>query len=200
MIKVLEFFNKRADLSHEDFLRYWRGRHTSVVMGITGIRRYMQNPVRHDLLAGQPFDGIVEVWFSGLEMMRSNAKSPYWPLVEADEAQFIDRAGARLMLIDDPVPPPAVAGQRVFVLFKIADSASVESRDADLADLAAVPGAQVDQPFQRRREQSIADVVLSISGSEEWIKELLIARPWSGLSAMKEISTLVADCRPILVE
>ena len=79
MIKILEFFRRRADLAHAAFIHHWQSTHTDVVLGLPGLQRYVQNPVLPDLNSNPIFDGVVEVWFPSLDVMRANGRSDYWP-------------------------------------------------------------------------------------------------------------------------
>jgi uncharacterized protein (TIGR02118 family) len=214
MIKVLEFFQRRADLSHADFLDHWRGRHTSVVMGITGIRRYVQNPVRHDLTDNPRFDGVVELWFSSVAMMRANGQGPYWPEVIADEERFIDRSTTRLLLIDDPAPPPVVPGLRQFVLLRrpttVSDAAFAAALDRLIAgfgrtivredDPESPLPLHVDRPFRRRAEAPFVDAVLSIQDTTMASKDPRRTAPWRYMPELETVAELLTDCRPIVAD
>lgn len=207
MIKVLEFFQRRADLPHAAFLSHWRGRHTSVVMGITGVRRYVQNPVRHDPAVKAPFDGVVELWFSNLAMMRANGQSPYWPEVIADEERFIDRSTTRLLLIEDPAPPPVAPGLRQFVLLRrlraIDDRAFDGALDRLITTLAGADSParpHIDRPFRRRAEAPFVDAVLSFQDSSA--RQGLPESPslWRAMPELQTVAELVTDCRPIVAD
>lgn len=105
MIKAAELFRKRQGMSDAAFHDYWLNGHDKVVLALDGVVRYVQNhPIRPGT-ARTPrlFDGVVEIWFESLEVMRRNGETPYWPQVVADEARFIDRSTLRLVLGDEVV-------------------------------------------------------------------------------------------------
>ncbi|SVB77531.1 uncharacterized protein METZ01_LOCUS230385, partial [marine metagenome] len=64
MIKQVSFFQRRKDLSPEDFRKHWRTKHADVVRRLNGLVRYVQN---HALDSSSGFDGIAEVWFEDME-------------------------------------------------------------------------------------------------------------------------------------
>lgn len=207
MIKVLEFFQRRADLPQAAFLDHWRGRHTSVVMGITGVRRYVQNPVRHDLSGNPPFDGVVELWFSSVAMMRANGQSPYWPEVIADEERFIDRSTTKLLLIDDPAPPPVSPGRRQFVLLRrspsIGDAAFGSALDRLITTLGGPESPvhpHIDRPFRRRAEAPFVDAVLSFQDASGEPGTPEAPPPWRVVPELETVAELVTDCRPIVAD
>jgi uncharacterized protein (TIGR02118 family) len=116
MIKVVAFFKRKARMPVDEFQQYWRTRHPDAVLGLPGVRRYVQS---HTLLSGyrkgEPhYDGIAELWFDDSAAMRTLRGTPAYAAVEADEARFIDRAGMGLILTeehvikDGPAPPAGV--------------------------------------------------------------------------------------------
>jgi uncharacterized protein (TIGR02118 family) len=142
MIKVVEFFSRRADLAPEAFLAHWRDRHTQVVLGIAGLRRYVQNPVIG--LAGVPaweFDGVVEVWFDSLQVMRDNGRSDYWPVVVEDEKRFIDRDSRQLLLAESNEPPAIVPGPKLMLLVAKAPEVDVTHFQHVLGEAVGLLGA-----------------------------------------------------------
>ena len=142
MIKVVEFFKRRPDLAPEAFLAHWQERHTPIVLGINGLRRYVQNPVMG--LAGLPtagFDGVVEAWFDSLETMRDNGRSAYWPVVVEDERRFIDRDSRQLILTASVDPPLIEPGPKLMLLInKEADCSVAEFQQRLHGGLGAMAG------------------------------------------------------------
>src|SRR5947208_338958 len=65
MVKALSFFTRKTGMPVDEFQQYWRTRHPEAVLGLPGIRRYVQS---HTLLSGyrtrEPvYDGVAELWF-----------------------------------------------------------------------------------------------------------------------------------------
>ena len=116
MIKVLTTIKRRSDLTVDAFRRHWLERHAVVVLGLPGIVRYHQSHVLDAAYdCGEPvYDGVAEVWFEGLDAMRSLPGSTEHAALLEDEARFIDRAGMATLLTTEyelksgPSPEQAV--------------------------------------------------------------------------------------------
>ena len=118
MIKQVSFFNRREDLSPEEFREHWLNAHADIVRRLNGIVRYVQN---HGLEPGPGFDGIAEVWFEDIESMRNVVGTPELTAIRSDEENFIDlnTMGTILTteyLIKDQEPPRA--HQKMMALVK----------------------------------------------------------------------------------
>ena len=66
MVKVMVFLTKRADMSRDEFRRYWRETHGPLGAAMPGVRKYVQN---HATADGTPFDGVAEMWFDDMAAM-----------------------------------------------------------------------------------------------------------------------------------
>ena len=105
MVKAVSFFRRKAGMPVEEFQEYWRTRHPDAVLGLPGVRRYVQS---HTLRSGyrmrQPvYDGIAELWFDDSAAMRALRGTPAYAAVEVDEARFIDRASMGLIITEEHV-------------------------------------------------------------------------------------------------
>lgn len=106
MIKLTFCLRRRADLSWEEFSRYWREVHAPLVAEraeVLGIRRYVQvrtadRPEVHEAYrrrnggSPEPFDGIAEIWMDDDALDRpptEEARRAGRELLE-DERNFID--------------------------------------------------------------------------------------------------------------
>ena len=103
MVKVVTFLKRKAGMSVEDFQSYWRTRHPEVVVRLPGVQRYVQS---HTLASayrkGEPiYDGIAEVWAENTDALRAMTKNPENAKVQADEAQFIDRARMGFLVTEE---------------------------------------------------------------------------------------------------
>ncbi len=199
MIKVLEFFRRRADLDHSAFIHHWQSTHTEVVLGLPGVLRYVQNPVLPALNREPIFDGVVEVWFPSLDVMRANGRSAYWPILVADEERFIDRQTAQLLLIEDPTPPPVVPGIRVFSLLKRPGNTSDAAFRDSVTLQATRLGTSVDFPIPRRSTPPLVDAVIATTcRNDEDHRRLVTAAQWEN-SNWTVFSHLVTEARPIRI-
>ena len=75
MVRFLAILHKRADVSPEEFVRYWKEVHAPIVMKMPGIRRFRENIVRSCRVPGiEPF-AIGELWFDSEEAGLAALKS-----------------------------------------------------------------------------------------------------------------------------
>lgn len=106
MLKSMVFFKRKAEMSVEDFQRYWREEHPKVVLRLPGIRRYVQDhPTFSAYQEGREpvYDGVAEVWFDDWEALRLSGRSAAWRDVMADEANFINPEGRRTLIVEERV-------------------------------------------------------------------------------------------------
>lgn len=119
MIKVVTFIKRKPGMPVDAFQAYWRERHPAVVTRLPGVRRYVQSHTLSSAYAGgEPaYDGIAEVWADSTDALRAMTQSPAYAAVQADEAEFIDRAAMGFVVTDEHVvkngPVPADAIKRV---------------------------------------------------------------------------------------
>lgn len=117
MIKLVYGIRRRADMSEEEFHRYWLEDHGPLVKSVAkdiGAIRYVQShTVAPELNAAfregrgldEPYDGITEVWYESLEAMRGDRDDPARQeagrKLAEDEAKFIDFAGSRVFMTEE---------------------------------------------------------------------------------------------------
>jgi uncharacterized protein (TIGR02118 family) len=117
MIKLVYGIRRRADVSEEEFHRYWLEEHGPLVKSVAkdiGAIRYVQShtvapELNAAIQAGRGFeeayDGITEVWYESLETMQGNRDDPARreaarKLAE-DEAKFVDFARSRVFMTEE---------------------------------------------------------------------------------------------------
>ncbi|MFH1951036.1 MAG: EthD family reductase [Pseudomonadota bacterium] len=104
MIKAIYFFNKRVDVSVEDFQKYWRTTHADLVRQIPGIQRCVQC---HTLLSGygRPsppvLDGVEEISFNSTADLASAIATPAGEVAMADLANFVDTNQMRHIVTEE---------------------------------------------------------------------------------------------------
>ena len=120
MIRILTFYRRRPDLSHEEFLDYWRDIHGPLVAGAEGVGEYLKRYIQHHLtldpilttgkawvpvaLPDYPFDGFSECWFESYEDRNAFFAMPeIREKFASDEANFMDMTTPRMMFEDRPV-------------------------------------------------------------------------------------------------
>jgi uncharacterized protein (TIGR02118 family) len=92
MIKLVYCFGRRADLTAEEFSRYWHDVHGPIGARIPGLRRLVQSVAVHDARdAHSPsFDGMAELWFDDQDAVIAARSSAEWKAASDDERHFID--------------------------------------------------------------------------------------------------------------
>ena len=145
MIKQVSFFQRRKDLSPEDFREHWRTKHADVVRRLNGLVRYVQN---HGLDSSSGFDGIAEVWFEDMESMRANVDTPELESIRKDEENFIDSSTMGTILTNEYIikeTEPVVLDQKLMALVNRLDHNDAATFHSIYRDqlgplVAAVPG------------------------------------------------------------
>jgi len=90
--KMVAFLKKRPEMSVEDFQAHWNSPHGQLGSAVPGVRRYVQcHPILPSYKNGRTptWDGVAEVWFDSEDAMRSNADTPQYKAVLADEPNFL---------------------------------------------------------------------------------------------------------------
>ncbi len=119
MIKFTECIRRAPSLSHEEFLKYWLNVHGPLVKSLSAdlkMGRYVQShtlrhPI-HDAIrksrgTGEPYDGVVEVWYESREVLERSFVTPAMQAaneqLREDEKQFIDWAGSSAFFTEEHV-------------------------------------------------------------------------------------------------
>lgn len=126
MIKIVFCLRRKAELTPDAFQDYWLGHHAGLVKErarALGIRRYVQSHTIWDQrlgglakqrgFAGEPFDGVAELWFDAVESLYPNDKAPDWSIKAAmelldDEGRFIDLPNSPIFVAREHVVIPLV--------------------------------------------------------------------------------------------
>jgi uncharacterized protein (TIGR02118 family) len=117
MIKLVFAIRRRADMSAEEFHRYWREEHGPLarrLLSELGARRYVQtHTLESDLNQAlaeargtqEPYDGLAEVSWESLDALVAAAGSEEGQRANAtlteDEARFIDFERSSLFLTEE---------------------------------------------------------------------------------------------------
>ena len=100
LLKVSCLLTRRADLTHEEFHRYWTEKHTPMLAKPQPdgpkVYRYIQlYPIAENVpaLRTAPYDGVAEIWFANLDDAAAMFTSDHYnTVVAADEEKFLDRS------------------------------------------------------------------------------------------------------------
>lgn len=114
MVKLVYCLRRRADISPEEFFRYWLNIHGPKVKNAAEAMRairYVQShtcePEVNQLFADSrglppPYDGITEVWWNSIEDLKAAMSSPVSAEAMAtlmkDETNFIDFSQSRVFI------------------------------------------------------------------------------------------------------
>ena len=118
MVKLVFCVRKRADLDFEHFQQRWLHGHGDLVKSLREqlpmMRRYVQShlipgpasdALRASRGAGEPFDGITEVWWDSEDDLAAAMKSrdglEAGRILLEDEGSFIDLQGSSLFLTEE---------------------------------------------------------------------------------------------------
>jgi len=112
MIKVIYFFNRRPDLSVEDFQKYWGTTHADRVRQIPGVKRCVQC---HTLLSGYSrpsppvLDGVEEISFKSTADFKWGLQTPAGEAAMADLPNFVRLDRVRHIITEETeIKPGAV--------------------------------------------------------------------------------------------
>jgi uncharacterized protein (TIGR02118 family) len=119
LIKLTFCVRRLSHLSLKDFQKYWLETHGPLVRrhaAALGIRRYSQvhrldsavnDALRRSRDASEPFDGVAELWWDGIEEFAAATATPEGQAAArellADERKFIDLASSALWIGDEHV-------------------------------------------------------------------------------------------------
>jgi len=84
MVKAMIFLKRREDMSIDEFRSWWIDRHRPIAERLPGLHRHAFN-----LLAGGPYDAVVEQWFESPEAMSASYETDVGRAVVADSREHI---------------------------------------------------------------------------------------------------------------
>ena len=94
MIKSFSILKKKANLTQEEFLRYWKEKHGPLAAKvIPGLRKYVQNHAITVPGVELNIDGIVEIWWDNLGSLQNYLawrQSEEAKVLIEDEKRFLD--------------------------------------------------------------------------------------------------------------
>ena len=100
MVKIVLLLHRRADLTVDEFRRYWHDTHRPFLERLPGLRRLVLNDVLPGRDGAEPAcDGIAEDWFDSLEAMQAAFASPEAEAVTADVVNFLDLSRFQMLMV-----------------------------------------------------------------------------------------------------
>ncbi len=101
MLKAMFVWHKRADMTLDEFGRYWKETHGPLVVN-PGVRKYVQNHALPDAAPGvRACDGVAELWFDSAEALQAALASPAGAAALADVPNFMDMSKSGLVVVDE---------------------------------------------------------------------------------------------------
>ena len=100
-LKAVEFFNRRPDLSVDDFQKHWKGPHAALAAKIPGVTRYVISATRasaYDAGRAPAYDGAALMWFESGDALKAAGGSAEYKALVADRANFLASAQPPFLL------------------------------------------------------------------------------------------------------
>ncbi len=91
-LKSINFVNRKADMSIDDFQSYWRNVHGPLCAAAPAMRRYVQNHTRRSVYnSGRipGYDGVGMIWFDDMQALRDATPTPEFEKLRNDVENFI---------------------------------------------------------------------------------------------------------------
>ncbi len=102
MIKLIVMLKRRSDLTHEQFLKYWRETHAPLALKLfTAQRKYVHNYCVASPLGEPAFDGVAEVWVDDIETLMAFASSEEASKLNEDEKKFLDHSQMVVLITEE---------------------------------------------------------------------------------------------------
>ena len=102
MIKLIVLLKRRSDLTHEQFLKYWREVHAPLALKLfTAQRKYVHNYCVSSPLGEPDFDGVAEVWVDDIESVTAFASSEEGRKLNEDEKNFLDHSQMVVLFVEE---------------------------------------------------------------------------------------------------
>ena len=117
MIKLVYCVRRKAEISEDEFYRYWLEEHGQLVKSVARVLRAKRYVQSHSTAAGvnaslsegrglgEPFDGSTEVWWDSVDELIAGTTTPEGQeaakRLQVDESHFVDFADSRLFLTEE---------------------------------------------------------------------------------------------------
>lgn len=108
MVTLFAFLVRKPELTHEEFLTYWREQHGPLIRDTPALARYLVSYQQHARLPGArggspEYDGVaVQVYRSWDDFMAMLAEPDAQRMTD-DEANFLDREKLKVLFSEDVV-------------------------------------------------------------------------------------------------
>ncbi len=111
MVKISILLTRRPDLTHQEFVDYWTGKHTpllaSLPPGALSVSRYVQLVATDGHIPGvttADYDGVAELWVESVaDAAAWFTSDTYNGAIAADEENFLDRTKTLFLYANETV-------------------------------------------------------------------------------------------------
>ncbi|MGW5646083.1 EthD domain-containing protein [Saccharopolyspora sp. NPDC003752] len=108
-VKLMVLVKRRSGMDLEYFRRYSLDTHAPKLLGIPGLRRYVQNHTRDAAyaVAEAPLDCVHQLWFDDQEALAEALASPQFGVVRQDLRTFVEQRYIHSMVVQENwiIPP-----------------------------------------------------------------------------------------------
>jgi uncharacterized protein (TIGR02118 family) len=98
---------RRSDMTHQEFLAYWRERHGPLIRDTPALARHLLRYEQHaalpDARAGSDHDGVAVQVFASWDDFIAMLSEPEAALMREDEANFLDSKQLKILFSEDVV-------------------------------------------------------------------------------------------------
>ena len=109
MLKVDILVRRNPDMTHEQFVAYWRDSHAKLFSSQPIVKRTVRRYVQSRTVAAFPkgvnvadYDGIVQLWFDDMKGFLDYAQSDnYRDVIRIDEQKFTDDKRVEFMFSEE---------------------------------------------------------------------------------------------------
>jgi len=100
LVKSVYQLKKRDGMLVDEFRKYWIEVHGNLGSKLPGLRRYVQSHLVDEayLYARPHFDGVAQLWFDSVDMMRAAFESPQGKALAEDGPKFTDMSALRMFV------------------------------------------------------------------------------------------------------
>ncbi len=108
MVTLFAYLVRRADLSHDEFLDYWRNQHGPLIRDTPALVKYLVRYEQHARLPGrrggaEEFDGVAVQVYRSWDDFMAMLNEPEAQLMTNDENNFLDRDKLVVLFAEDSV-------------------------------------------------------------------------------------------------
>ncbi|MFC7059345.1 EthD family reductase [Halovenus salina] len=101
MVKIVDFLHRKDDISHEEFVERWRGKHGELAEQLPGLQYYSTSVPTDPEKAEH--DGVLELGFEDMAALGAAFDSEIGQEVQADAEEFVDVGVGPRMIVEESV-------------------------------------------------------------------------------------------------